>query len=105
MIKVSVLYPNSDGARFDHDYYRDQHVPMVVKELAGTVRSWGVERGVSDGSPDGAAPFVGSCWFVADSLDAWAAAFGAKSEQILGDIPNYTDIAPVMQIAEITAEG
>ena len=22
MIKVSVMYPNSPGVRFDHDYYR-----------------------------------------------------------------------------------
>lgn len=105
MIKVSVLYPNADGVRFDHDYYRDQHVPMVVRELEGTVRSWGVERGLGDGSPDGAAPFVASCWFVADSVEAWAGAFGPKADTILGDIPNYTDATPVMQVAEITAES
>ncbi|WP_122659812.1 EthD family reductase, partial [Pseudomonas viridiflava] len=29
MIKVSVLYPYKEGARFDHDYYRDQHMPLV----------------------------------------------------------------------------
>src|SRR5467141_1599668 len=25
MIKVSVMYPNTPGGRFDHDYYRDKH--------------------------------------------------------------------------------
>jgi len=29
MIKVSVLYPNGEGKKFDMDYYFNQHVPMV----------------------------------------------------------------------------
>ena len=29
MIKVSVLYPNSAGGRFDIAYYVDKHMPMV----------------------------------------------------------------------------
>jgi len=28
MIKVSVMYPNTPGARFDHAYYRDKHMPF-----------------------------------------------------------------------------
>jgi uncharacterized protein (TIGR02118 family) len=37
MIRLSVLYPKTDGAKFDHDYYRDQHVPLAVS-------TWGIER-------------------------------------------------------------
>ena len=33
MIKVSVMYPNKPGARFDHDYYRDKHMPLVKARL------------------------------------------------------------------------
>ena len=29
MIKVSVMYPNKPGARFDHAYYRDKHMPLL----------------------------------------------------------------------------
>jgi hypothetical protein len=35
MIKVSVIYPNKPGARFDHDYYRMKHLPSL---RAGWVR-------------------------------------------------------------------
>lgn len=33
MIKISVVYPNSAGVRFDHAYYRDKHMPMVKDRL------------------------------------------------------------------------
>src|SRR6185369_14662713 len=29
MIKVTVMYPNTAGARFNHEYYRDKHMPLV----------------------------------------------------------------------------
>jgi hypothetical protein len=29
MIKVSVLYPNSEGKKFDMGYYCSKHMPMV----------------------------------------------------------------------------
>ncbi len=31
MIRVSVFYPATEGASFDHDYYREKHVPLVVR--------------------------------------------------------------------------
>ena len=33
MIKVTVMYPYTEGARFDHAYYRDRHMPMVKARL------------------------------------------------------------------------
>ena len=30
-IRLSVFYPSTEGATFDHDYYRDKHVPLAVK--------------------------------------------------------------------------
>ena len=29
MIRVSVLYPNEPGARFDHQYYATKHVQLL----------------------------------------------------------------------------
>jgi hypothetical protein len=33
VIRVSVLYPNSQGASFDLEYYLKTHLPMVRKTL------------------------------------------------------------------------
>mgnify|MGYP003667180293 CR=1 FL=1 len=47
MIKVSVMYPNNPGSHFDHDYYRDQHMPMVKRLMGDACLSFGVDRGLA----------------------------------------------------------
>lgn len=36
-----------------------------------------------------------------DSLESFQGAFGPHMGEILGDIPNYTDAAPVVQISDV----
>jgi hypothetical protein len=31
--EVSVLYPYKAESRFDHDYYQNQHVPLIAERL------------------------------------------------------------------------
>ena len=38
MIKVSVMYPNTPGARFDHEYYRGKHMPLVKARMDGACK-------------------------------------------------------------------
>ena len=32
-MSLNVLYPNHEGARFDHDYYRTTHIPNAMKGM------------------------------------------------------------------------
>jgi uncharacterized protein (TIGR02118 family) len=41
------------------------------------------------------------CHLFSDSIEAFQAGFGPHAREIMGDIANYTDIAPVMQISEV----
>ena len=61
MIRFSVLYPETEGATFDHDYYRDKHVPLALK-------TWGLERAEIDKGVSG--PYVAAVHFFFDSLEA-----------------------------------
>jgi uncharacterized protein (TIGR02118 family) len=36
-----------------------------------------------------------------DSAEAFQAAFAPHAQEIMGDIPNYTDIDPTIQISEV----
>ncbi len=35
------------------------------------------------------------------SVEAFQTAFGPHAQAIMADIPNYTDIAPVLQVSEV----
>ena len=95
MIRLSVNYPKSDDATFDHDYYAASHVPLCNSTFS-PVRTE-IDKGV-----DG--PNVASVHFVFDSMDALQAAFAhPKMGDVMADVANYTNIAPVMQISEIVA--
>jgi uncharacterized protein (TIGR02118 family) len=93
MIRMSVYYPASDDATFDHDYYRDQHVPLCVDTWKPDGAE--IERGI-----DG--PYVAAVHFDFASLDAMHEARSAPgSADVRADVANYTSIVPVVQISEI----
>ena len=101
MIKVSVMYPNRPGARFDHDYYRDRHMPLVQRLMGEKCRYYTVDKGLAVGAPDAPATYVGMCHIFCDSVESFQAGFGPHAKEILADIPNYTDLEPVIQISEV----
>lgn len=95
MIRLSVLYPTTEGATFDHDYYRDKHVPLAVK-------TWGLKGAEIDKGIDG--PYVAAVHFTFDSMDALGAAMGsADTGAVIADVANYTTIQPVMQTSEVVS--
>lgn len=101
MIKVSVMYPNTAGARFDHDYYRDKHMPMLKEKMGDACKSYTIDKGLAGGAPGAPAPYIGMCHIFCDSVESFQAAFGPHAKAIMADVANYTDLKPVMQISEV----
>jgi uncharacterized protein (TIGR02118 family) len=94
MIRLSVFYPKTDGADFDHDYYRDRHVPLCAK-------TWGID-GQIDRGIDG--PNVAAVHFLFESAEAMGAAMaGPGTAEILADVANYTTITPVTQVSDVVS--
>ena len=104
MIKVSVMYPHAPGARFDHDYYRDRHMPMVKRLMGAHLRRYTIDRGLAGGDPGAPPTYAAACHLYCDSVQAFQDGFGPHAAEILGDVPSYTDIKPVMQISEVVVE-
>lgn len=93
MIRVTVTYPVTEGASFDHDYYRSTHVPLAVK-------AWNPVRTEIDKGVNG--PNVAAVHMVFPSMDAFQAALQSPgTADVMADVANYTTIAPEMQISEI----
>ena len=101
MIKVSVMYPTSPDARFDHAYYATQHMPMVQDLLREYCTHYTVDKGVAGGAPGTPAPYIAMCHLFFDSVDAFQTGFAAHGNAIMADIPNYTNLSPVVQISEV----
>lgn len=101
MIKVSVMYPNTPGARFDHAYYRDVHMPLVKQRMGEHCRHYTIDRGIAGGEPNAPATYVAMCHIFCDSVAAFEAGFLPHMKEILADIPNYTDVAPVVQMSDV----
>ncbi|MCU6499309.1 EthD family reductase [Rugamonas sp. A1-17] len=104
MIKVSVMYPYAEGARFDHAYYRETHMPMVKQRLGAACLYYTVDKGISGGAADADPVYVAKCDFICTSVDAFLAARAPHALEIGGDIANYTDIQPLVQISEVVVE-
>jgi len=101
MIKISVMYPNAPDVKFDHEYYRDKHMPMVKRLMGDHLHRYTVDRGVAGGAPGEPPAYVAAGHLYCDSVEAFQAGFGPHSEEILGDIPKYTNSKPVIQISEV----
>ncbi|MDD5277317.1 MAG: EthD family reductase [Methylovulum sp.] len=103
MIKISILYPNKPDARFDIPYYLETHIPMVLEVFNSHPGYKGVsiDRGLAGAIPGTAAAYAVMCHFLFDSVDDFMAAFTPHAEKLQGDIANYTDIEPVIQVNEV----
>ena len=100
MTVLKVCYKS--GVRFDHGYYMSKHLPMVGAIMGphGVKRVEVVKIGPN---PDGSTPqyqVMFSAYFESSAALQKAMA-EPRMPEIMGDIPNYTDITPVLEISEI----
>ena len=102
MIKVTVQYSNEPGKKFDWDYFLGDHMAILHRELdhRGMVRVE-IDKGISAADPSAPAPFVGAAHLIFNTVEEVHAAFMAAGRPVMGDIPNYTDISPTIQISEM----
>lgn len=93
MIKVSVMYPRSEGATFDMAYYKASHMEIVDRTMKPT--KWEIDSGMD-------CPYdaIGHLHF--DSHEALGAGL-AEAGEATADIANFTNTEAVFQISEVVA--
>lgn len=101
MIRVSVLYSNTEGKKFDMVYYCNKHIPLVKQKLGAACKGIDVYQGLEGAQPGSLPSFAAMAHLCFDSVDAFQSAFSPHAQTIMGDIPNYTDIEPIIQINEV----
>jgi len=99
-IKISVLYPSGEGKHFDMNYYSSNHVSLLKDLLGNAIKGASIEKGLGGGAPGDEAPFeaMGNLYF--ESMESFQGSFGPNAAKIMADVPNFTNIEPVVQISE-----
>jgi uncharacterized protein (TIGR02118 family) len=101
MINFKVLYPYDPNAHFDFDYYLKRHAVMVREKTGSALRSITLERGVSGLKSSSAPAYHAVATLCFDSLEELKSSLYPHLAAISADIPNFTAIAPRIEIAEI----
>jgi len=105
MIKVSVMYPSKPGMRFDHDYYRTKHLPLIKSRMGAALKYYTIDKGLTDGEGKPLGAYVAMCHLLCDSVDEYQSSFGPHAQEIREDIPNFTDGTSIHQISEVVVEN
>ena len=98
---LTILYPNSEGAFFDFDYYLQKHIPLS-EEINGA--KFEIHRGVAsvEGGPS---PFVCIARLPVPSVEEFIQTITTRGQVLLDDMPNYTNIQPILQFDEVVRGG
>lgn len=101
LIKISVMYPYSEGKTFNMEYYETRHMPMVAAFLGSNLIKYTIEKGLSSGIPNQPLPFAAIGTFYVKSLSEYQAAIGPNRDAIRADFSNYTNITPIILVSEV----
>ena len=103
MVRISILYPNSKGSRFDVVYYVERHMPRSIQLLSAHpgFRGVSVEKGIAGAEPNSAPAYSAMCHFLFETVEDFVSAFLPHAAELQGDMPNYTDVSPLIQINEV----
>jgi uncharacterized protein (TIGR02118 family) len=99
MIRVSFLYPNTKESSFNLDYFLKKHIPATEEVLkpAGLVKVE-VDRGIGTPEPDEPVPFSIVEHLMFSNFEEMQTAMGEHSRELMEDVPNFTNVKPVVQI-------
>lgn len=100
MFRLMVAYPTGEGHQFDFDYYCKTHMPLVEGFIGEDVIRSEVTRGVSTLGDD-TPPYMAIGHIYMHTMAGFERAVAEHLQDMLDDMPNYTNITPVVQIEEV----
>ena len=101
MIKVSIMYPNSEDGTFNMNYYKEKHMPMLAELFGESLKKYSIDEGISGRLTSEPASYIAIGHLYFDTLPEYQEGFKKHGKIILDDIPNYTNIKPTVQISKV----
>ena len=101
MVRVYVMYPYSDGCRFDFDYYARTHMALTRRLLGPFgLRGTFVGRGIDGGGPGVPPQYVCVGGMEFNSQADYHRGVKRHGTELQADFINYTDIKPILVVTE-----
>ena len=92
---LTILYPNSEGVRWDVDYYRTGHMPLIMR-LYGEKAIKRFELRKGDQNMAGAKPdFIGTVNIYIADQKAFEAAGKEHGNTLRDDVPHFSSVQPI----------
>lgn len=101
MIKVSVMYPNGKDVKFDTEYYKNTHLPMVSKLVGDAILELELDLGIAGRIPGEPAPYVAIAHMKFEDIASFNSSFGPHAEVLAADLKNYSNVKGELQISEL----
>ena len=99
MISLTVLYPKTADSHFDLAYYLNTHIPLVKERLTPAGLTNVIMQEAID--PTAMPPYAMITSLVFTTIDEMGAGMGAHGPELLGDIPNFTNVTPQTQVCQL----
>jgi uncharacterized protein (TIGR02118 family) len=92
---LTILYPNSEGVRWDVEYYRTHHMPLIMR-LYGSkaIKRFELRKGAT-GHSGGAPAYIGSINIYINDQKAFDAAGAEHGKTLVADVPNFSSVMPM----------
>ena len=103
MIRVTVLFPKTSDSHFDMDYYLSKHVPMTTTKLQslGIPVEAEVDEGLGTIPPGGTVPYAAVGYLLFEKMEDLQNGLATHGAEIMADIPNFTNVQPLIQVGNI----
>lgn len=102
MISIIMLYPKTTDSTFNWDYFISTHIKRIheIFDPFGLVRVQ-LHSGMGSALPGQPPPYACLCEFNFETLEGFQKGFMAEGAWIMGDIHNYTNVQPLVQISSL----
>lgn len=101
MIVVSVFYPKTAESQFDMGYYKAHHLPMIEGLLKPMgLQGVAVDIAVGTPMPDVPAPFSVVAHLMFNNMEEMEMGMGHHGAALMQDVPNFTNVQPLVQISK-----
>lgn len=92
---LTILYLNSEGVRWDVEYYRTHHMPLIMR-LYGkdAIKRFELRKGATD-QKGGSPPYIGAVNIYINDQKAFDAAGAQHGKTLVADVPHFSSVMPI----------